>query len=53
MAKRRNLGGRYVNTRERDSKKGKKGTIMGNWSSGKKDSTKNKGFWASLFGFGK
>ncbi len=32
MAIRRNIGGRYVLVRERDTKKGHKGTIMGNWS---------------------
>lgn len=37
MAKRRNIGGRYVETRERSTSKGGKGTIMGNWSSGKKE----------------
>lgn len=33
MAKRRNIGGRYVETRERSTSKGARGTIMGNWSS--------------------
>lgn len=32
MAKRRNVGGTYMNVREKDSTKGKKGTIMGKWS---------------------
>ncbi|MCH8520194.1 MAG: hypothetical protein LAT82_05575 [Nanoarchaeota archaeon] len=33
MGIRRNLGGRYVEARERSTSKGKKGTIMKNWSS--------------------
>ena len=32
MSKRRNLGGRYVETREKSTKKGNRGTIMKNWS---------------------
>lgn len=39
MAKRRNVGGRYVETRERSTSKGAKGTIMKKWSS---KSPKNK-----------
>lgn len=33
MGTRRNLGGRYVEVREKNTSKGKKGTIMKNWSS--------------------
>lgn len=36
MAKRRNVGGRYVEVRENSTKKGNKGTIMKNWSSKQK-----------------
>ena len=40
MAIRRNIGGRYVLVRERSSKKGRKGTIMGSWTPPKKKSLK-------------
>ncbi len=33
MGTRRNLGGRYVEVREKNTSKSKKGTIMKNWSS--------------------
>ena len=33
MTTRRNIGGRYVEVRERNTSKGHKGTILGNWSS--------------------
>jgi hypothetical protein len=36
MSTRRNLGGRYVEVRERNTSKGHKGTILKNWSSKKK-----------------
>ena len=36
MAKRRKDGGRYVNVREKNTSKGKKGTIMGDWKPKKK-----------------
>jgi hypothetical protein len=33
MGTRRNIGGRYVEVRERNTNKGNKGTILKNWSS--------------------
>ena len=41
MAIRRNIGGRYVEVRERSTSKGHKGTIMGNWSSKNKVENNN------------
>lgn len=38
MAKRINVGGRYMNVRERNTSKGHRGTFMGNWSSKHKQS---------------
>ncbi len=40
MSIRRNLGGRYVEVRERSTSKGHKGTIMKNWSSKSKEENK-------------
>lgn len=42
MATRRNLGGRYVDVRERNTSKGHKGTIIKNWSSKIKRAKKSK-----------
>lgn len=42
MGTRRNLGGRYVNVRERNTSKGNRGTIMSNWTSKQKSVPKNK-----------
>lgn len=41
MGTRRNLGGRYVEVREKNTSKGKKGTIMKNWSSKVKNTDGN------------
>ncbi len=48
MAIRRNLGGRYVEVRERNTVKGHKGTIMGNWSSKTKTKHKHISFFSWL-----
>jgi hypothetical protein len=51
MAIRRNLGGRYVETRERNTSKGHRGTIMGNWSSKTKVKHKSIHFFSWLLTF--
>jgi hypothetical protein len=41
MGTRRNIGGRYVEVRERSTSKGKRGTIMKNWKNKKNKRSKS------------
>lgn len=52
MTTRRNLGGRYVEVRERNTSKGHKGTILKNWSSKQNqtnESSANLWAWGIVF----
>ena len=51
MGIRRNIGGRYVEVREKNSSKGKRGTIMKNWTSKKKNVVKNKNNFSNIIIF--
>lgn len=53
MAIRRNLGGRYVDVRERNTSKGHRGTIIKNWSSKNKlnGKSKKRDFFSWILGF--